>query len=865
MGKQKPKGKPQTNAKVCQPDQPGPAVDAAPPEAKLVQPAPGARRPTISLCMMVKNEEKRLPTALKSAAPWVDEIIVVDTGSSDRTMQIARGFGAKIYEHPWEHSFSAHRNQSISYATGDWILILDADEEIDQSTAHWLHQLVHDPVVNTFFIELNNLLPKGCETFILHPRLFRNGLGFHYEGQVHNRPIFPEPAAKAPVRFIHYGYAEDEATMEVKHQRRQSMIQAWVDKEPDNFIARAYLSHTLLTKLETVDRAVEEGLTALRLAREQGAPSINLPRIYYPLLTALANQGNVDAVLSHGLDCLAAVPSYADAMFYVAWAHYVRQQWSAVCDDTRQFVRMQEHSRQHPEDYVYFENLTWERLAEAMMRWAVAAALVGRADESQEVIERMLPEAGAMEAAKQAVATILGQDLAAIARSLAERVMALRPEWEWPPAALGLAKQKLAQANLPALKAEGQAALEAGDASLAAQKLGQAAELDELNPEVRIGLGRALLQLGRRDQAEAQFMAGLDLNPGFAGAWEALARLRQEQDDWRGARTLWRRLLALRPGDAKVQAALAQCQAHLAGQPEPPSVVQAPPRLLVLLVAGLSPEMVRLPAPHFLMHRAWGEVSFGEAEAGRSGPAWATLYCGRGAGEHGLAAEPTRNRPLGLADLRLATIWDAIASRYRLGLAAIPLGHPAPALPGGGWAAAGWPGGAMRPALAQPPALAAQLLAAGYRSDMALNDLDDINLPGRLAQDVRQEGLLFQMERNRLKAVLALPAVDVLAVGLNLLEYSQMAHGLAHYHTFSAYQQLYGWIDILLATLRPAQFAILSQRSYEVQERKTKGVGFYCLSWLRGENGKAPAIEIAPQILKLLELDPAAWLGRPRG
>ena len=86
--------------------------------------------PKLSLCMIVKNEEKLLPGCLESAKDFVDEIIIVDTGSTDKTIEIAKQYNAKIYEHPWENNFSKHRNQSISYATSDWILYLDADEEL---------------------------------------------------------------------------------------------------------------------------------------------------------------------------------------------------------------------------------------------------------------------------------------------------------------------------------------------------------------------------------------------------------------------------------------------------------------------------------------------------------------------------------------------------------------------------------------------------------------------------------------------------------------------------------------------------------------------------------------------------------------
>ena len=85
---------------------------------------------SLSLCMIVKNEEQHLTRCLLSAQPAVDEMIIVDTGSTDRTKDIARAFGAKVFDFPWTNDFSEARNYSLSKASGDWILVLDADEVI---------------------------------------------------------------------------------------------------------------------------------------------------------------------------------------------------------------------------------------------------------------------------------------------------------------------------------------------------------------------------------------------------------------------------------------------------------------------------------------------------------------------------------------------------------------------------------------------------------------------------------------------------------------------------------------------------------------------------------------------------------------
>ena len=87
---------------------------------------------TISLCMIVKNEEKNLERCLKSYAPLMDEIIVVDTGSTDKTKEIAAEYTPYVYDFEWVHDFAAARNFAFSKATGDYIYSADADEVLEE-------------------------------------------------------------------------------------------------------------------------------------------------------------------------------------------------------------------------------------------------------------------------------------------------------------------------------------------------------------------------------------------------------------------------------------------------------------------------------------------------------------------------------------------------------------------------------------------------------------------------------------------------------------------------------------------------------------------------------------------------------------
>ena len=85
---------------------------------------------SLSLCMIVKNEENTLSRCLESVKDIVDEIIIVDTGSTDNTVEIAKSYGAKVFFYKWDNSFANARNYSLSKASKDWILIMDADDEL---------------------------------------------------------------------------------------------------------------------------------------------------------------------------------------------------------------------------------------------------------------------------------------------------------------------------------------------------------------------------------------------------------------------------------------------------------------------------------------------------------------------------------------------------------------------------------------------------------------------------------------------------------------------------------------------------------------------------------------------------------------
>lgn len=128
----------------------------------------------ISLCMIVKDEEVNLAACLRPVVDLFEEIILVDTGSTDRTREIATDFGAKVFDFPWNDSFADARNESLRHATGDWIFWLDADDRLDVKTYHELMDLFHDLPAKDKVAYVMPCHCTGTEEMTCHVRLFRN-------------------------------------------------------------------------------------------------------------------------------------------------------------------------------------------------------------------------------------------------------------------------------------------------------------------------------------------------------------------------------------------------------------------------------------------------------------------------------------------------------------------------------------------------------------------------------------------------------------------------------------------------------------------------------------------------------------------
>jgi len=212
----------------------------------------------LSQCMIVKNEEKHIEKALEWAKPIAYEQIVVDTGSTDKTVEIAESMGAKIYHFKWIDDFSAAKNFAIEQATGNWIAFLDADEHMSPGDVNKLMKKLNEveqnresgkniTIIKTPMVDLDD---EGNATGVfLHSRIYRNIKEIRYSGRIHESiTAYGESLTADDISIIHTGYSESEHKEKNKTDRNIKLLRKELESSPDSMLIKAYLADSLKAK-----------------------------------------------------------------------------------------------------------------------------------------------------------------------------------------------------------------------------------------------------------------------------------------------------------------------------------------------------------------------------------------------------------------------------------------------------------------------------------------------------------------------------------------------------------------------------------------------------------------------------------------
>ena len=281
------------------------------------------QEPRISLCVIAKDEEQFIGDCLASVRSLVDEIIVVDTGSSDRTVAIAESFGAKVFHFPWTGDFAAARNESLSHATGDWILVLDADEVIPAEGHAELKKAIRNLDNVGYNLVIENLLGETGDAYqtALIFRLFRNRPDIRFEGIIHEQALpsaqrTGEPVQSCPARIVHRGYLDQYLVERDKYQRNLTILLKQAEQQPDEPYVYFNLGQTykLLGQYAESEKAYQRSLALLE-ERKASPTTAYWPNLYFSFVDLYRLTGEYEKALTVAEEALKAYPEFPDILF----------------------------------------------------------------------------------------------------------------------------------------------------------------------------------------------------------------------------------------------------------------------------------------------------------------------------------------------------------------------------------------------------------------------------------------------------------------------------------------------------------------------------------------------------------------------
>lgn len=274
------------------------------------------KRPTVSLCMIVKNEENLILSCLESVKHLMDEVVVVDTGSVDRTAELAAAAGARVFNFTWTGDFSLARNFALKQAVSDWVMVLDADEVLEPVGAEKFNRLLCVEGVEGYFLHVKSYLGAGQEAaWDRAVRLFKNNPSYRFTGVIHEQ-VAPSilnanggaGLATAPLVISHYGYLDAQVAKKDKYSRNKLIINKGLKSRPGD----PFLLYCLAVEHYQRDE-VGEGLACLEKALGQMRGTEGYFKdVIVNIALGLLKTGRLTRLISFVEKSLAMLPGQAD-------------------------------------------------------------------------------------------------------------------------------------------------------------------------------------------------------------------------------------------------------------------------------------------------------------------------------------------------------------------------------------------------------------------------------------------------------------------------------------------------------------------------------------------------------------------------
>jgi tetratricopeptide (TPR) repeat protein len=525
--------------------------------------------------MIVKNEEKLLPQCLESIKDVVDEIIIVDTGSKDKTIQIARAYGARVFEHKWENHFSKHRNQSIGYATGDWVFIIDADEELCSGDGPALKELALScDDVDAILVTVDSADKGGGKSVHNSLRLFKNHLNIHYKGRVHNELAGFRTARHIPIRILHYGYGLDSDISKQKYDRTVKLLLMDIKDTPDHPRPHHYLGISFLTE-NKLEEAVKEAEKAIELSKYYGYLSDLYSGSYHVASTVYMTMGNLDRAEYWALEALEKYPRHLDSLFNLSKIYFQKKNYTLFWKYIHEYFALLEQIEKRPGE---FGNMIFFKADSKWLGYLYKACAwmdQGHREKGGQELERAFACCTDKVRCHHLLAGYYKQKKEYM-KSEAEFVSALkeapcRSEIMWDFSQLYKEKNdlngekkwleelvKLKPKDKNALFALGLVCLKKGDFKEAVPLFEQVLEIDEGYLEARINLALALRKLGDFKEAVRLCLEVEKDHPGYPEALSNLAYAYYGLQNWDKSIEYFSKITELYPDQLDAHVHLAQ-------------------------------------------------------------------------------------------------------------------------------------------------------------------------------------------------------------------------------------------------------------------------------------------------------------------
>lgn len=315
----------------------------------------------LSLCLIVKNEEKSLERCLKSVCHIADEIIVVDTGSEDKTVDIAKKYNAKVIYHKWNNNFSEARNKSLKYATKKWILFLDADEEIPYEDGLMLKRILNEySHMEGFNLKLINTANGKFNEDAVVFRVFRNNNKYRFKGRIHEQ-IIPSIYKENPnsiigdtgIRIIHYGYDPSLINILEKQQRNIRILNEYQEKDKDGYYY--YSLGNEYARVNDNKKALEIFEKALDYLNKKDSKDVYIPYLYSNMIKALFNDNKIVDAISLSKEFTENLPDFKDLYFYQCACYFKAGYFSKSLQSLEKYLKCSENPYGYPA--VNFESI----------------------------------------------------------------------------------------------------------------------------------------------------------------------------------------------------------------------------------------------------------------------------------------------------------------------------------------------------------------------------------------------------------------------------------------------------------------------------------------------------------------------------